>query len=179
MRAFILAPLFAAVAALGAGPADPAHFDGDMRPIEVNGFKLVDAEYLPFVGSTPLRYPEDVLWGFYADGSSDAARACAHRAFRQIQATFNENLPELRDAVALGATRFFYLWIDDYTTADIHRSRRPAQVWHWGAPADDFGVGYWKWEVTLSQTGVCQLPRREQIRAAFQEAIDMIGGARR
>lgn len=182
MRAeFFLAPLLAAAASVGAGPVldfgKAAPFDADMRPIEVNGLKLVDAEYLPFEGLDPLRYPEDVLFGFYADGTTQAAQDCALLAFSQVRSIFVEPLPELREVVALGATRFFYLWINDYSDADPSRSRRPARVWHWGAPADDFAVGYWKWEVTVSQSGACQLPRREQARAAFQAAIDTINDA--
>ena len=35
-----------------------------MAPRDRGGVHLLDVEYLPFDGDTPLRYPDDVVFGF-------------------------------------------------------------------------------------------------------------------
>ena len=106
-----------------------------MRSFEHEGFTLSGAEYWPYVGSAPPRYPEDVLWGFYpvkgvtAPGESDpnlesaspAAVACAERAFADLRRFLSAHSKKLRETVDAGSgdglTPLFYLWVNDYTRA--------------------------------------------------------------
>ena len=36
-----------------------------MDTFEMNGYLLAGAEYWPYVGRDDIKYPEEVLWGFY------------------------------------------------------------------------------------------------------------------
>ena len=35
----------------------------------MNGYTLAGAEYWPYIGKDDIKYPDDVLWGFYPDTS--------------------------------------------------------------------------------------------------------------
>src|SRR5687767_12055575 len=71
-----------------------------MTTFTINGYLLAGAEYWPYVGTAEIKYPEEVLWGFYpakgvvAPGEKDPnatdarpeAIACATRAYSALQA---------------------------------------------------------------------------------------------
>ena len=58
-RAFLLLFLSACTPAAAGGER--------MESFELNGYQLTGAEYWPYSGTEEIRYPEDVLWGFYPE----------------------------------------------------------------------------------------------------------------
>jgi hypothetical protein len=170
--ALIMTLLTPALARAEAGSADDSR--GRMRAFRINGFELSGAEYWPFKGSDPFRYPQDVLWGFYPDQVSEQAVNCAWVAYLDLQSYFRSNPARLRKAVNLGATERFYLWVNDYSRASEERPRRPHRLWHSASNSqnpDGYTTGYWKWESTLAQDGTCLIPQADQIAKVLDEAI--------
>lgn len=144
----------------------------EMQGFQANGYRVLDAEYLAFVDDEPLRYPDDVMWGFYADDTTQEAQDCALRGYRQLRSFLEENPSEMRVARDAGVTTAVYLWVDDYSNASYDRSRRQARLWHWNPEGRDYARGYWKWEVVMTQGGNCILPERSQVLEALQRAAD-------
>lgn len=195
-RAFALGALAFVGACGGSGPAPTTPAAPVMGTFEVNGFGLAGAEYWPYVGAADIRYPEDVLWGFYPEkgvvptGETDPnpasatppAVACATRAHAALRAFLASDPPELRriadEGLALGYTKRFYLWTNDYTKAatPFPPGVRPARLWYWKrkTPAPPKPAGYWKWESTVTQDGQCHLPDAASIREAFQKGLDEV-----
>jgi hypothetical protein len=165
----------------------------NMDTFEMNGFTLVGAEYWPYVGKEDIRYPEDVLWGFYPvkgeippgeeepnpDSATPAAIMCAETAFEALQVYLASNPPELRQVVERGAAAGFvprfYLWTNDYTRAadPYPPGMREARLWYWHRkePSPPKPPGYWKWEATVNQRGECQIPNRAQSESYLRETL--------
>lgn len=156
----------------------------EMRPFTVRGVELTGAEYWPNRGDAEPDYPADVLWGFYPEegvvfegerspaSATREAVACAEQSFRALR-TWIEGATDAQLArLADGAPRF-YLWVNDYSTASdpFPHEVRPARFWFWRRnPAVEGRVpGYWKWETTLTQDGVCHIPEAEQIERYLTE----------
>ncbi len=157
-----------------AGSGDDEDSRGLMRAFRINGYELSGAEYWPFFGSAPFRYPEDIVWGFHPDTVRDQAIDCAWIAYLDLQAYFRADPPRLRKAVNLGATNRFLLWVNDYGMAVEGRNRRAHRLWHGAANSnnpDAYASGYWKWESTLTQDGTCLTPQGDQIAQAIDQAI--------
>lgn len=152
------------------------------------GYELSGAEYWPYVGSADIKYPEEVLWGFYPEagvvppGETDPnpgtarpeAVACARTSYAALRAFIASDPPVLRRIIELGTVRGdvvpkFYLWTNDYgRAADPYPpGMREARLWWWKRkqPAPPRPPGYWKWEATLTQGGACQIPSTAQIDA--------------
>lgn len=142
-----------------------------MTAVEINNYQLVGAEYWPFVGEEPFRYPGDVLWGFYPEGVTPEATECAEKSYRVLTEFLHANWEQMQTAVALGATRRFYLWTNDYSEAARNRIPRTPRMWHWNTGPKDYRSGFWKWETVLSQDGLCLLPQAAQIRHELDTAI--------
>ena len=142
-----------------------------MAEFTLNGYELAGAEYWPFIADVPFNYPDDVLWGFYAEGTTQVARDCARVAYDKLKVFLTQNTAELQRVVALGATKRFYLWTDDYSQASANRSRRANSMWHWNRGDHDYSQGYWKWESVVTQDGRCLIPQAAQIRTALRQAI--------
>lgn len=165
----------------------------NMDTFEMNGFTLAGAEYWPYVGKEDIRYPEDVLWGFYpvkgeipagetepnVDSATPAAIMCAETSFEALQVYLAKNPPELRQIVEKGANAGFvprfYLWTNDYTRAadPYPPGVREARLWYWHRkePAPPKPPGYWKWEATVTQRGECQIPNRSQTDSYLRETL--------
>ena len=155
-----------------------------MEIFEINGYVLAGAEYWPYIGKDELRFPDEVLWGFYPvrgeippgetvpniDARPEAIE-CAQQAFAALQVFLAKNPPELRRIIERGEGRGFVprfqLWTNDYGhAADPYPPGiREARLWYWKRTQPDPAKppGYWKWEATLTQTGACMVPRTEQI----------------
>jgi hypothetical protein len=153
------------------------------------------------VGSAEIRYPEDVLWGFYpekgvlapgestpnADSARPEAVACAERAFTALRGFIASDPPLLRKIVEHGAAQGyvprFYLWVNDYgRAADPYPPGvREARLWYWKRKTPDpvRPPGYWKWESTLTQTGECRIPRDDAIATYLAETWASVDPARR
>lgn len=144
---------------------------GLMTIVQIHEYQISGAEYWPFQGATPFRYPADVLWGFYPDGVSASAVSCAENSYQELSRFLEANWTLLNRAVSLGATRRFYLWTNDYSGATHDRHIRQARIRHWTTGHQDYRSGYWKWEATLTQTGDCILPQAEQITVELEDAI--------
>jgi hypothetical protein len=158
---------------------EPAEAQRLMGPLWRGGMVLEGAEYWPYRGKRQPVYPEDVLWGFYpargiafdgevaATAPSPAAVACAETAFRALGRLLAAPPAQLAEAVRRGASNRFYLWVNDYSQAStpFPGGRRPSRLWYWERKPPVMGrvPGFWKWEVTLTQRGECQVPRHEQI----------------
>jgi hypothetical protein len=164
-----------------------------METFEMNGYVLAGAEYWPYVGKDDIRYPQDVLWGFYpvkgeiprgetdpnADSASKDAVDCAQESFAALQVFLAKNPPALRRIVELGEARGFvprfYLWTNDYSraAAPYPHGMREARLWYWKRkqPEPPKPPGYWKWEATLTQAGVCTIPEAEQIDQYLAETL--------
>lgn len=164
-----------------------------METFEINGYTLAGAEYWPYIGKEDIRYPEDVLWGFYpekgvvppgeTDANVDSARPeaieCAQQSFAALQVFLAKNPPELRQIVERGAAQGFvprfYLWTNDYGHASepYPPGVREARLWYWKRkqPEPPKPPGYWKWEATLTQRGDCQVPREDQIQSYLAETL--------
>ena len=159
----------------------------------MNGYVLAGAEYWPYVGKEDIRYPEDVLWGFYpvkgeipvgetdpnADSASRVAIECAQQAFSALQVFLAKNPPALRRIVEVGESKGFvprfYLWTNDYTRAatPYPPGVREARLWYWKRkqPEPPKPPGYWKWESTVTQDGECHVPTPEQIDKYLGETL--------
>src|SRR6188768_63705 len=78
-----------------------------MDTFEMNGYTLSGAEYWPYVGKDDIKYPEEVLWGFYpekgvippgeteanVDTANPAAVFCAQESFAALQVFLAKNPP--------------------------------------------------------------------------------------
>jgi len=169
-------------------PAQP------MTTFTQNGFMLAGAEYWPYSGTAEIKYPEEVLWGFYpkkgvvAPGEADPnladarpeAVACATRAYAALQAFVDKPHPKLLKIIELGkitgdVVPRFYLWTNDYGLAatPYPPGVREARLWYWKrkTPEPPKPPGYWKWESTLTQSGECQIPNGEQIDSFLGEML--------
>ena len=151
--------------------ANTSKLIGGMKVIEINRYQLVGAEYWPFYGNEPFRYPNDVLWGFYPEGASKNAIKCAEQSYNALLGFLRENWRLMRDVVGYGATRKFYLWTNDYSAALNDRVLRSARMWHSNSGTRDYNQGYWKWESTLRPNGTCEIPNSDQITGELAEAI--------
>lgn len=158
---------------LGASTAQANGFDA-MTAVEINDYQIAGAEYWPFYGDEPFRYPGDVLWGFYPDGASSKATECAEKSYRALTAFLTANWVRMQKVVALGATRRFYLWTNDYTEASETRTLRSSRMWHWNSGSQDYRTGFWKWEAVLTRDGRCALPHEAQIRAELDNALRVL-----
>lgn len=174
---------YAAFAPEGPNSRPVAH--GEMGPFLESGYILAGAEYWPHRGSTPAKYPEEILWGFYPhegevfEGSAatatatDAAMKCAEQSYAALKAWIPTATEALAKATATGKAPRFYLWVNDYTEADdpFPAEMRQAKLWYW---ARDPGVagripGYFKWETVVDQKGECSWPEGEQAMAFLNE----------
>jgi len=164
-----------------------------MDTFEMNGYVLAGAEYWPYVGKDELRYPEDVLWGFYpvkgeiaagetepnTDSATREAIECAQQSFAALQVFLAKNPSALRRIVEVGEAKGFvprfYLWTNDYSRAadPYPPGMRQARLWYWQRkrPEPPKPPGYWKWEATLTQDGACQLPAQDQIDTYLAETL--------
>lgn len=162
-----------------------------MKSFESNGYVLSGAEYWPAHGDAEVKYPEEVLWGFYPkkgvaaagetepnpDDASSAAIACAEKSFAALRAFLASDPPELRRIVENGKgdgyTNAFYLWTNDYTraTRPYAPGVRSPRLWYWKRKSPEPGrpPGFWKWEATVTQSGECQLPGPAQTHAMLVE----------
>jgi hypothetical protein len=144
--------------------------DDIMQPVTISGIHLKTAEYWIFEGNVPFRYPDDVIRGFYPREIPERTLVCAEQAFAQARDYLTSSPLELQQAVELGVTRTMVLLINDYTLAAVDRVNRGPKVSHWGWGERDLAQGYWRWEITLSKSGSCQLPRMSQVRETFRQA---------
>lgn len=164
-----------------------------MDTFEINGYVLAGAEYWPYIGKDDIRYPDEVLWGFYPvrgeippgetapnpDTATPQAIECAEQSFAALQVFLAKNPPALRRIVELGESRGFvprfYLWTNDYSRAadPFPPGMREARLWYWKRkqPEPPKPPGYWKWEARVTQNGACELPRAEQIDAFLAETL--------
>jgi hypothetical protein len=170
---------------------DPAQA---MTTFTQNGFLLAGAEYWPYTGTAEIKYPDEVLWGFYpkqgvvapgeatpnaADARPEAV-ACATRAYAALQSFLDKPHPKLVEIIELGkisgdVVPRFYLWTNDYGRAatPYPPGVREARLWYWKrkTPEPPKPPGYWKWESTLTQSGECQIPSSEQIESFLGEML--------
>jgi hypothetical protein len=169
------ASLFAALGLLLSSCGKPSvskALDEDvMGSFVINGFELSGAEYWPFVGSINFNYPDDVLWGFYPDAATEPAIACAKVSWDALKTFLGSNPIKMQQVVALGATKRFYLWTNDYTRADEGRTRRKNAMWHWNSGEPNYALGYWKWEALVTQDGECLIPDAAQVEETLDKAI--------
>ena len=175
-------------------PVTPGNPAQPMTTFTTNGFSLAGAEYWPYAGTAEIKYPEEVLWGFYpakgvvAPGEKDPnaadarpeAIACATRAYSALQAFLDKPHPKLVRIIELGkitgdVVPRFYLWTNDYGLAatPYPPGVREARLWYWKrkTPEPPKPPGYWKWESTLTQSGECQIPHPEQIERFLTEML--------
>jgi len=182
------------VRVVGEDPAVWAERDARrMRSFTIDGIGLTSAEYWPNRGETPTRYPDDVLWGFYpergvviegaaaAASATDAAVACAEESYDALRAFIADPPDGLRQAIGLGTSNRFYLWVNDYSEAadPFPHEMRPNRFWYWQHDPAVTGriPGYWKWETTLTQGGECLVPERAQAEAYLAEKLAELGAA--
>jgi hypothetical protein len=172
-------------------PASP--ISDRMETFEMNGYLLAGAEYWPYIGKEDIKYPQEVLWGFYPekgvippgetdpnpDSASHEAVDCAQQSFAALQVFLAKNPPALRRIVELGEPQGFvprfYLWTNDYTRASdpYPPGVREARLWYWKRkqPEPPKPPGYWKWEATVTQDGHCKIPAAEQIDTYLAETL--------
>ena len=166
-----------------APPPPPA---AKMASFTLNGYTLTSAEYWPYAGTADIKYPEEVLWGFYPekgvvpDGETDPnpasarpeAIACAEKAFAALREWLATDPPVLKKIVAAKTADGtmvprFYLWTNDYGLAasPYPPGMREARLWWWARkqPEPPKPPGYWKWESVLTQSGECVIPHQPQI----------------
>ncbi len=178
---------------VSARPAPASPIAERMDTFEINGYVLAGAEYWPYVGKEDIRYPQDVLWGFYPeqgvippgetdpnpDSATREAVDCAQQSFTALQVFLAKNPPALRQIAlrgeAQGFVPRFYLWTNDYTRAatPYPPGMREARLWYWKRkqPEPPKPPGYWKWEASVDQNGVCHVPRAEQIDQYLAETL--------
>ena len=172
-----------------------------MASFTLDGFTLTGAEYWPYVGTEDIKYPEEVLWGFYPEagvvppGETDPnpasarpeAIACAEKAYAALRAFLALHPPVLEKIVAWGQLDAsivprFYLWTNDYgRAADPYPPGvREARLWWWHrkTPEPPKPPGYWKWESVLTQTGECKIPLQPQIDTYLAEMAAAMERAR-
>ncbi|MGH1342453.1 MAG: hypothetical protein ACRBN8_12915 [Nannocystales bacterium] len=168
------------------GPGSRPVPHGEMSTFHHGGFILAGAEYWPHRGSTPAKYPEEILWGFYPhegevfEGSAavatatDAALECAEKSYAALQAWIPTATDALTQATAGDKAPRFYMWVNDYSEADdpFPADMREAKLWYW---ARNPGVpgripGYFKWETVLDQKGECHWPDAAQAQAFLETA---------
>jgi len=200
-----LAVLVVFVACSGAAREKPVAGDKPVTPIaermdsfEMNGYVVTGAEYWPYVGADDIKYPEEVLWGFYpvkgeivkgetepnADSARPEAIACAQEAFAALQVFLASNPPKLRTIIERGESQGyvprFYLWTNDYGRAatPFPPGVREARLWYWKRkqPEPPKPPGYWKWEASLMQDGACRVPTAEQIDKYLDETLAGLTG---
>lgn len=175
---------YASLAPEGPGSRPVAH--GDMAPFAHGGFALAGAEYWPHRGSTPAKYPEEILWGFYPhegevfEGSAAAASAtsaaidCAEKSYAALQAWIPTATDALAGATAGDKAPRFYMWVNDYSEADdpFPADMHEAKLWYWARNPGVAGriPGYFKWETVLDQKGECRWPDAAQAAAFLSEA---------
>lgn len=196
--------IFALVTSCGGSAKPPAATTSPPNPVAMmssftlGAYTLTGAEYWPYVGSEDIKYPEEVLWGFYpvkgevppgeTDPNPASARpeaiACAQQAFTSLQAFIASDPPLLKKIVQHGEldgtiVPRFYLWTNDYGRAatPYPPGVREARLWWWHrkVPEPPKPPGYWKWESVLTQSGECKIPQQPQIDAYLTEmaaAID-------
>lgn len=168
------------------GPRSRPVAHGDMAPFEHGGFALAGAEYWPHRGSTPAKYPEEILWGFYPhegevfEGSAAAASAttaaieCAEKSYAALQAWIPTATDALAGATAGDKAPRFYMWVNDYSEADdpFPADMHEAKLWYWARSPGVAGriPGYFKWETVLDQKGACRWPDPTQAEAFLSEA---------
>ena len=168
------------------GPNSRPIAHGDMGPFLVDGYILAGAEYWPHRGSTPAKYPEEILWGFYPhegevfEGApavataTEAAVRCAEQSYAALKAWIPTATDALAKATATGKAPRFYLWVNDYTEADdpFPNPMREAKLWYWTRDPAVAGriPGYFKWETVVDQKGACHWPQAEQAAAFLEEA---------
>jgi|GEM_PF-1756765 len=168
------------------GPTSRPATHGDMGTFFESGYILAGAEYWPHRGSTPAKYPEEILWGFYphegevfegAAASASAtpeAVACAEQSYAALRAWIPTATEALAGATAGDKAPRFYLWVNDYSQADdpFPAEMREAKLWYWARnPAVPGRIpGYFKWETVLDQKGECHWPDDTQAKAFLREA---------
>ncbi len=161
---------------------------GDMGPFEQDGYVLAGAEYWPHRGSTPAKYPEEILWGFYPhegevfEGApavataTSAAVECAERSYAALRSWLPTAAQALTQATAGDKAPRFYLWVNDYSEADdpFPADKREAKLWYWARETGVAGriPGYFKWETVVDQSGECRWPDAAQAQAFLQDAGD-------
>lgn len=168
-----------------------------MASFTMNGYTLTGAEYWPYAGTEDIKYPEEVLWGFYPqqgvvpEGETDPnpasarpeAIACAEKAFAALQDFIKSDPPMLKKIIDYGMLTAqivprFYLWTNDYGRAatPYPPGVREARLWWWARKQPDppKPPGYWKWESTVTQSGECQIPHQPQIDEALKAMADKI-----
>ncbi len=167
------------------GPDSRPVQHGEMGPFSESGYILAGAEYWPHRGSTPAKYPEEILWGFYPhegevfEGSAavatatDAAVACAEQSYAALRAWIPTATEALGAAAATGKAPRFYLWVNDYSQADdpFPAQMRQAKLWYWARDPAVAGriPGYFKWETVVDQKGECHWPEADQAAAFLRE----------
>jgi hypothetical protein len=191
MRAALLFLVACSASSPSQAPAKPVA--DRMDTFTINGYLLAGAEYWPYTGTDEIAYPDAVLWGFYpqkgeigpgettpnVDTANPKAVACARTAYDALRAFVQSDPPKLRQIVERGADKGyvprFYLWTNDYTRAatPYPPGVREARLWYWKRkePAPPKPPGYWKWESTLTQAGVCQIPQPAQIEQALTDEL--------
>lgn len=164
-----------------------------MELFTLDGFELSGAEYWPYLGEVDIKYPEEVLWGFYPEagvvppGETDPnpasarpeAIACAEQAYAALRAFLSPPPAKLREIIKLGEPAGIvpriYLWTNDYGRAatPYPPGVREARLWYWKRkqPSPPKPPGYWKWESTLLQSGECTIPKPAQIEAYLDEKL--------
>lgn len=168
------------------GPQSRPIAHGEMGPFVESDSILAGAEYWPHRGSTPAKYPEEILWGFYPhegevfEGSTasatatDAAIACAEQSYAALKQWIPTATDALAKATATGKAPRFYLWVNDYTEADdpFPADMRQAKLWYWARKPAVAGriPGYFKWETVVNQKGECSWPQPDQAMAFLSEA---------
>ncbi len=171
------------------GPQSRPVAHGEMGPFFESGYILAGAEYWPHRGSTPAKYPEEILWGFYPhegevfEGAAatatatDAAVRCAEQSFAALRAWIPTATEALAKATAKGKAPRFYLWVNDYSEADdpFPADMRQAKLWYWARTPSVAGriPGYFKWETVVDQKGECSWPHPEQALAFLEEAASV------
>jgi hypothetical protein len=182
-------------------PAPAAAPVAKMASFTLGGFTLTGAEYWPYVGTEDIKYPEEVLWGFYPEAgvvppgetepnpasARPEAIACAEKAFAALRAFIASDPPMLKKIVAIGEldgsiVPRFYLWTNDYGRAATPYAPgvREARLWWWHrkTPEPPKPPGYWKWESVLTQTGECKIPQQPQIDTYLTEMAAAMERAR-
>lgn len=155
MRLLLLTLLLLTPSLAHAGTDSDEDSRGHMRPFRINGYEVSGAEYLPFQGTEPFRYPADVLWGFHPAGVRDQAINCAWISYLELKVLFRLNPSVLQKAVAQSPTHRFYIWVNDYGQASYDRPLRPHGLRR--------GSSYWTFESTLAQDGTCLTPQSDQV----------------
>ena len=194
--------LLAACGSSAPKPEPPAATKPKMASFTLNGYTLTGAEYWPYAGTEDIKYPEEVLWGFYPqqgvvpEGETDPnpasarpeAIACAETAFAALQDFIKSDPPMLKKIIEYGMLTGsivprFYLWTNDYGRAasPYPPGVREARLWWWARkkPEPPKPPGYWKWESTLTQSGECQIPKQPQIDEALRAMSDQIDERKR